>query len=70
MNDPIVFLKVGRLLINVNHIVAVQEDVQMIGSDFSASCNIFTVDGKGYYYPGSKEEFLTELNELLKKVGM
>ena len=70
MNDPIVFIKIGRLLINVNHIVAVQEDVQMIGADFSASCNIYTVDGKGYYYPGSKEEFLAELNELLKKAGM
>lgn len=70
MNDPIVFFKIGRLLINVKYIVAVQEYVQCVGADYSVSCTIYVADGKEYYYPGSQEEFLTELNELLKKAGM
>lgn len=70
MNNQIFFIKAGRLLINVKYIVAVQEYVQCVGVDYSVSCTIYVTDGKEYYYPGSQDEFLTELNELLKKAGM
>ena len=66
MNNPIVFMKIGSDMVNVAYIARVEERrifrgnvVECDGSD------IYTVDGNSVYYPGSVDEFIAEVNELL-----
>lgn len=69
MRDPIIFMKIGNVLVNVAHIVSVEyhrgEEVgDMV---FNEQCNIRTVDGRTYLYFGSQKEFLDELTALMEK---
>ncbi len=66
MNNPIAFLKIGGDVINVAYIVSVEERrtfhgnvVKVDGSD------IYLVNGDSVFYPGTVDEFVAEVNELL-----
>ena len=69
MRDPIVFMKIGNVLVNVAHIVSVEfRREERIGECvIKSGCDIVTDNGKTYFYVGSKEDFLNELNALMER---
>lgn len=69
MRDPIIFMKIGNVLVNVAHIVSVEYTPpgDFAGIEYNERCAINTVDGKKFTYFGSLQEFLDELNALMEK---
>ena len=71
MVDPIVFMEIGNVLVNVAHIASVEYfPCEEIGNTvFNEKCDIRTTDGKTYLFFGTKEDFLAKLYEVYRKAG-
>lgn len=66
MNNPIVFMRIGGYMVNVAHIVSVGERRIFLGNKVECDgSDVYLVNGNSVYYPGSVDEFIAEVNELL-----
>lgn len=65
MNKPLVYMKIGSSLFNIDYVVGVEERRTIIGNKVECDgSDVYLVDGRSVYYPGTIDEFVKEVLEM------
>lgn len=62
MNKPIVYMRIGRNLINIDYVTGVEERKEVRNGKLECEgSDIYLTDGRSVYYPGTIDEFVGEV---------